>query len=108
MMWIDRIEKEPDPEQYEYILVIGSECGKPHVAYFDYEDWNHTECCQGGSHFPGVPIKFERWMPFNQPERSKREDLCKLLNDLKEQYSSEMRNNSINDFLTWIAKDAVL
>jgi len=68
MRWINRQEQEPDPKKYEYILVIGA-CGKPHVAYYSYEDWNHTECCySSGNHFSGEVIQFERWKPFSKNE----------------------------------------
>jgi hypothetical protein len=62
MKWIKRSFQEPNPE-LKQILVFG-DCGKQHVAYYDYEDWGHTECCyENGHHFHGVPIDFEYWMP---------------------------------------------
>lgn len=68
MKWYLRSDKEPDPKLFKYILVIGK-CGKPHVAYYDYGDWNHTECChESGGHSPGMVLDFERWMPLNQFE----------------------------------------
>jgi hypothetical protein len=67
MEWIKRKEvgDEPNPN-LEKILVFGK-CGSPHVAYYDYGSWNHTECCHGDHHTPGDEIDFEYWMPVPTP-----------------------------------------
>lgn len=83
MEWIERKEvgDEPNPELGK-ILVWGK-CGYPHVAYYVYGSWNHTDACSydhknkdyDGSHHTGSNIEFDFWIPVpNQPERSKRED----------------------------------
>ena len=62
--WIKRSEEEPDSRKWEYILVLGSVCQRPHVAYHKYDEWTHTECCyKNGGHFEGEQIEFEKWMP---------------------------------------------
>ena len=71
MEWIERKEvcNEPNPK-LEKILVWGK-CGCPHVAFYGYGTWNHTECCyEDGGHFTGESIDFDFWQPIpNQPER---------------------------------------
>ncbi len=58
--WIDRKIQEPDLK-LKWILVWGK-CGKPHIAYNDYDDWNHTEACiDNDGHFSGDAIDFDFW-----------------------------------------------
>jgi len=60
MKWINRNDQEPDPK-LDCILVWGH-CGCPHIAFRDYDEWVHTECCyESGNHYTGEDIEFTYW-----------------------------------------------
>lgn len=62
MTWINRKDQEP-PIDAPYILVWGKVCNCPHIAFRDYDDWLHVECCYEDRHFSGGGIEFDFWQP---------------------------------------------
>jgi hypothetical protein len=61
MEWINRRDQEPNPKLVK-ILVWGERCNCPHVAFYDYQGWCHTEDCQeSGYHCSGGDIDFKFW-----------------------------------------------
>lgn len=60
--WINRNDKEPSKD-LRYILVWGDRCNKPHVGYYDCDEWCFIEFCyKEGHHFIGCSIHFTYWM----------------------------------------------
>ena len=66
MEWLNRKDREPDLKDGA-ILVFG-DCGYPHVAFRDYDEWCHSSHCgQNREHLSGTEIKFTYWMPLPKP-----------------------------------------
>ena len=87
MEWIDRKEVGNEPNPSLKKIMVWGKCGCPHIAFYDYDNWCHTECCyDSGGHCTGETIEFDFWTPIpNQPERLNPEDtsnsVCDSLNN---------------------------
>lgn len=63
MDWIKRSEQEPSPLLGK--ILVWSECGNPHVAFYDYGSWCHSTFCGEYDakiyHGCGLEIDFDYW-----------------------------------------------
>ena len=67
MKWI--LSREQPPDIKDTIIGYCSDCGYPHLLYYDYDTWVMPEWCNSGSKgekgyfFSGRTIPFDYWMP---------------------------------------------